>query len=207
MTGAGVVSGLSDVSRETMERLQVFDRLLRKWNRTINLVSAATVDAAWSRHFLDSAQIFDIAAKTSGTWLDMGSGAGFPGVIVAILAEELAPDLNVTMIESDQRKAAFLSAVLRETGTRATVIAGRIEAAEPQGADVVSARALAPLDRLLGYASRHLTSGGTAIFPKGANHAEEIRRALEFWRFSYEKWQSRTDPASVILTIGGIARV
>lgn len=196
-----------DVSRETIERLETYVRLLRKWNPKINLVSASTLADVWTRHIADSAQIFDIARLGSGTWGDLGSGGGFPGAVIAIISADRRPAISVALIESDQRKAAFLRAVARETGVVMQIYAARIEEVAPLNADVVSARALAPLTKLLGYAERHLAHGGKAIFLKGANVAQEIESALESWRFDCEVFPSKTDPDAVILKIGGIERV
>ncbi|MBL3564169.1 class I SAM-dependent methyltransferase, partial [Rhodovulum sulfidophilum] len=130
------------------------------------------------------------------------------GLVIAIIGEEHAPSLRVTLIESDQRKATFLRTVIRELGLkRVEVIDARIEAADPQEADVLSARALAPLDRLLGFAERHLSPGGIALFPKGARYADEVNRALASWRFEVQNHPSKTDPQAVVLKLGGIARV
>jgi len=196
-----------DVSRETSDRLSRFAELLRRWNPIINLVSRSTVDALETRHILDSAQLFDLMPAGAQTWVDLGSGGGFPGLVIAILAAEQAPALRVTMIESDRRKATFLSAVIRELQiTQAGVLVERIESAPPQQADVVSARALAPLKNLLAYAERHLAPEGVALFPKGATR-DDLDAALASWRFDVQKIGSRTDPDAVILKIGGIARV
>lgn len=196
-----------DVSRETLDRLTLYHDLLAKWGQRINLVSRATLDDVWSRHFHDSAQLLDLAPDHARLWADLGSGAGFPGLVVAILAAESRPELRVRLIESDQRKAAFLRAVCRETGIVADIVADRIESAEPCGADVVSARALAPLADLLGMAERHLASGGVCLFPKGARYRDEVAEALETWTFRCEEYRSETDAEAVILKIGGIGRV
>ncbi len=195
-----------NVSRETLDRLRAYEALLRKWNPAINLVAKSTLDDVWSRHFLDSAQIFDLAPKDARTWADLGSGAGFPGMVVAILSAERGQALAVTLVESDQRKAAFLMAAARDLGLKLTVAAKRIEALPPLSADVLSARALAPLDQLIGHAERHLSPQGTALFPKGASHAAELKQALERWRFSYEISRSMTDAEAVIYQIKGVSR-
>ncbi|MBL3568266.1 16S rRNA (guanine(527)-N(7))-methyltransferase RsmG [Rhodovulum sulfidophilum] len=205
---SGSLQVLGDVSRETSERLSAYAALLRKWNPAINLVARSTLDDLETRHFKDSAQLFGLCPTDARHWVDLGSGGGFPGLVIAILARELAPDLHVTLIESDQRKAAFLRTVCRDLGVAATnVIDSRIESAKPQGADVLSARALAPLPRLLDYADRHLAPGGVALFPKGARFAEELDAALASWRFDVQNHPSKTDPQAVVLKLGGIARV
>lgn len=188
-------------------RLARFETLIRKWNPVINLVARSTLDDLRNRHFIDSGQIFDLARVTARHWVDLGSGGGFPGMIVAILAASERQDLSVTLVESDQRKAAFLTTAARELGIPVRVLPARIETIPPLQANILSARALAPLDTLLAHAERHLAPGGTAIFPKGGNHQTEIDQALEHWTFSYQKEPSKTDAAGVILIIGGISRV
>ena len=195
-----------DVSRETSEKLETYAALLAKWNKAINLVAPATLPDLWSRHFLDSAQVLEHGPST-GTWLDIGTGGGFPGLVCAILAADSAPDLVFEFVESDQRKCTFLSTVLRETGTNATIHATRVEIISPRNASAVSARALAPLTQLLDYAERHLAPDGIALFLKGAQHDAEIAKALEMWSFDVQKHTSETDPAGALLTIGNITRV
>jgi 16S rRNA (guanine527-N7)-methyltransferase len=206
MNQAGTI-GDRIVSRETLGRLERYEALIRKWTPAINLVSGATLGHLWTRHFLDSIQVFDLAPQTAQTWADFGSGGGFPGLIVATLAAAERPDLAVTLVESDQRKAAFLAAAARELGLSVAIRAERIESLPPLAADVISARALAPLDALLGHAERHLAPQGVAIFPKGAGFRDELSRALEHWRFNHQKEPSKTDAKGVVLIVGGISRV
>ena len=196
----------SDVSRETFERLEIFSEVLTKWNPKINLVSRKSLEDLWTRHILDSVQVFEIAPNAK-TWLDIGSGGGLPGVIVAILAAEKSPETKVTLMESDQRKCAFLRNAARECSVQVTVKSQRIEGAEPESADIMSARALADLDILLGYSERHLKSDGTAVFPKGANWKKEVDNARNRWRFDCEEITSLTEPEAVILKIKGVERV
>ncbi|OYX44634.1 MAG: 16S rRNA (guanine(527)-N(7))-methyltransferase RsmG [Rhodobacterales bacterium 32-67-9] len=207
MKESGAFLAGRNVSRETEDRLTRFELLIKKWNPAINLVARSTLDTLRRRHFLDSAQIFDLTDTTSGHWADLGSGGGFPGIVIAILAANERPGLKVTLVESDQRKAAFLSTVTRELGLSVQILSERIEAVPPLAADILSARALAPLTTLLAYAERHLAPGGTAMFPKGGNHQAEIDQALEHWTFSYQKEPSKSDAAGVVLIIGGISRV
>lgn len=195
-----------NVSRETMARLQKFEDILRKWNPRINLVSSASLDNLWSRHIADSIQVYKYAPH-AGHWLDLGSGGGFPGLIAAILAAEDAPDLRFTLVESDQRKAAFLRNAAREAGIRCDIRASRIETLPPRGADIVSARAVADLAVLLGYASRHLSRDGFAFFPKGETWEKEVSAAQEKWQFRYEAITSVTDSKAVILKIEGASLV
>ncbi len=185
-----------DVSRETLDMLERYAALLRQWNKKINLISPSTLEHLWTRHFLDSAQLIACAPQAKH-WVDFGSGGGFPGAVVAILC---GARTRTTLIEADQRKAAFLRAVARET-VPFEVISKRIEDADRQYADVVSARALAPLPVLLGYVSRHLSQSGRAVLPKGRKADEELREALEHWRFDCETYPSKTDPDAVIFRI------
>lgn len=194
------------VSRETLDRLHLYAALLRKWTPRINLISKGALDELWHRHMRDSAQLMALAPESARTWCDLGSGGGFPGLVVAILARDVRPGLSVTLIEADKRKAAFLRTVNRDVGMDVQVLDERVEAAPPQGADVLSARALAPLPKLLGLARRHLAPDGTALFPKGAQHASEHREALELWRFRCETRSSETDPDAVILSISELSR-
>ncbi|WP_370302006.1 16S rRNA (guanine(527)-N(7))-methyltransferase RsmG [Pseudooceanicola sp.] len=201
----GKLAGL-DVSRETMARLEAYAALVRKWNPRINLVSRKSLDALWERHIADSAQIYHLAGDAPN-WLDLGSGGGFPGLVVAILATDLHPDRQVTLIESDTRKATFLRTAIRELGLSAQVLAQRIEAAEPQRADILSARALTDLSGLLAFAERHLSESGLALFPKGASWKNELEPARAQWSFNLEAITSFTEPEAAILKIQGVARV
>lgn len=196
-----------DVSRETTERLQTYVALLEKWNPRINLVSKSTLADAWGRHIRDSLQVVSLAPPNWKKWADLGSGGGFPGLVVAIAANEINPRGRVVLVESDQRKCAFLRTVIRETGVDADVVSGRIESVEPLGADVISARALADLSTLLGYAERHGVKGFTGLLPKGATWEKELFQARQAWEFSCEPYRSETEEKSVILRIEGVARV
>jgi 16S rRNA (guanine527-N7)-methyltransferase len=179
-----------DVSRETFERLEAYVALMKKWNSAINLVSPSTISEIWTRHILDSAQIYGLEPESPNIWCDLGSGGGLPALVVAIMAKDANPDLLVTCIESDLRKATFLRTVARELELNLSVLSERIEKAEPQNADVLSARALASLDALCGFAERHLKAGGVAIFPKGENYRQEIDEALENWSFQLDTYPS-----------------
>lgn len=206
MNGREAFFAAAGVSRETSERLETYAALLTKWNASINLVSKSTIPELWTRHFLDSAQLLALAPEGLA-WADLGTGGGFPGLVVAILAAERRPALRVTCVESDLRKATFLRTVVRETALHVEIVTDRIELAAPLAADILSARALAPLPVLLGYAERHLTPGGTALFPKGTNHADEVAQALATWAFRLDTYPSATDPAAAILKLGDIRRV
>ncbi|MEM6758878.1 MAG: 16S rRNA (guanine(527)-N(7))-methyltransferase RsmG [Pseudomonadota bacterium] len=193
-----------DVSRETLEALAHYGELIRKWTHKINLVSHNTLSDLETRHIWDSAQIFN---ADSGKLVDVGSGAGLPGVVLAILRKGDGISGKTVLIESDQRKCAFLRTCARELGLDVDIIASRIEAAEPQSADIFCARALASLTVLLGFAERHLNPGGYCIFQKGAAWRDEIDAAHAKWRFSYEWHASKTNPEAATLVVRDIERV
>ncbi|WP_420014140.1 16S rRNA (guanine(527)-N(7))-methyltransferase RsmG [Tateyamaria sp.] len=192
-----------DVSRETLDKLSAYHDLLIKWTGKINLIAKSTIDDAAHRHIWDSAQVYQPVA---GKWADLGSGGGLPGVVVAILAAGQGDAINMTLVESDQRKATFLRTCARTLDVPMTVIAQRIEQAEPQGADVISARALATLSDLLGHSQRHIAPSGTAVFMKGGKWASEMEEARKNWRFSYDVTASKTNPDAAILRIRDIER-
>lgn len=196
-----------NVSRETFDRLRTFEEVLLKWNPKINLVSRASLADLWQRHIVDSIQVYECLDCPAETWVDIGSGGGFPGVIAAILAAERSPETRFTLIESDQRKSAFLRNAARECGVSIRVLSERIEAAPAMSADVLSARALADLDRLLEFAERHLGENGLALFPKGTTWQKEVDNAKQRWRFDLEPITSLTETEAVILKIRGVARV
>ena len=196
-----------DVSRETTERLQIYADLLRMWNPKINLVAPSTIDDLWSRHFLDSAQLYRLAPVHFDHWADLGAGGGFPGLVIAILAQDRASQARMTLVESDARKSAFLRTVLRETGVNASVVTKRVEAVPPLSAPVLSARALAPLSGLMEFAHRHLSTTGVALFPKGQNWEKELHDAKSAWQFSYRVDRSVVQGNSVILSVTGVGRV
>lgn len=198
---------LANVSRETSERLAIYAALLRKWNRTVNLVSPATLEDLHERHFADSAQVWGLCHPEDGHWLDIGSGGGFPGMIAAILAAGDGAALRVTLVESDHRKVAFLRTVALETGVSVGLETARVEDLAPQAADVLSARALAPLSQLLEWTERHRKPDGVALFPKGRTVHKEMEAARVTWNFNHVAHQSRTDPQAKILEIGALNRV
>jgi 16S rRNA (guanine527-N7)-methyltransferase len=198
---------LDDVSRETAERLDIFSALLEKWNPRINLVSRASLAAHRVRHFADSAQLHGLVPHPVGHWADLGSGGGFPGLVIAIIAQETGSPERVTLVESDARKSSFLATVIRETGVAATIQTARIEAIPQLEAEVVSARALADLTTLLGFAERHVTRAGHALFPKGATWQNELAAAQTAWQFTHRVVKSETESGSVILHVRGISRV
>jgi 16S rRNA (guanine527-N7)-methyltransferase len=199
------IAGLS-VSRETFAALEQLEQLVRRWTTAVNLISKATLADLWQRHIVDSAQLFAFCPRGARSWLDIGSGGGFPGLVIAVLAREKLPDLRVTLVESDQRKATFLRQAAQALGLDVTVRSERAEAIEPASADVLSARALAALTDLLPYAAKHLKPAGVALFPKGARFAEEIADARKAWAFDVDVHTSLSDSAAAILEIRNIHR-
>ena len=186
------IENLIDVSRETMERLEIYSKLLNKWNPKINLVAKSTLPEQWERHFLDSAQIWPHCPTFAGKWVDIGSGAGFPGLVLALIAKEKAPDLKFTLVESDARKSSFLRTVARETAVSIDIQTTRIESLEFPEFDVVSARALASVDSLLEFSHPILKSDGVCLFLKGKDCANELAVAEKKWRFQSETFTSLT---------------
>ncbi|MEO8530785.1 MAG: 16S rRNA (guanine(527)-N(7))-methyltransferase RsmG [Deltaproteobacteria bacterium] len=188
------------VPRGTIDRLIDLSELVKKWNPKINLVAKSTIDDLWQRHIIDSLQILTDNYQ-SERWCDIGSGGGFPGLIVAIVK----PDTQVTLIESDQRKCAFLIIAKQRLGlTNVDIRDERVEDVEPLNADTVSARALAPLDKLLPLAALHMAENGRAILMKGAAVEQEITDAKQHWDFQITRQSSITDPDSSILIIRNI---
>lgn len=195
------VPGLN-VSRETIEKLQLYQKSLQKWNGHINLISRDSVKDSWQRHVVDSSQLFPMVQEDAKSLVDLGSGAGFPGLVTAIIAQEQRPTLKVTMVEADQRKCTFLRTILRETNTDAEVVVARIEELPGMKADVLSARALAPLDKLFKYAKKHRKLGGSCLFLKGETWLKEVEEARRLWTFDLIAHKSVTDPRAAILEIG-----
>lgn len=196
-----------DVSRETQEGLQIYLDLLLKWNPRINLVAPGTLSCAVDRHFRDSAQICRWHKDPGPSWVDLGSGGGFPGMVCAIILKETHPETKVSLIERDLRKAAFLREVSQRTGTSVSVHSQPIEHVTPKAASTVSARALAPLVDLLDLVERHLAPTGKALLMKGKQSQSEIDEARVAWRFNSTSHPSITDEQAVILEIGALQRV
>jgi 16S rRNA (guanine527-N7)-methyltransferase len=195
----------TNVSRETFDRLVTYAELLIKWQAKINLVGRSTLGDFWRRHMLDSAQLWPFIDPTTETVTDLGSGAGFPGLVLAILGGESGP--KVSLIESDRRKGEFLDEVIRQTGANARVVVARIEENPVPPATIVCARACAPLAKLLGYTAPLLRSDGTALILKGQSVDEELTEANKGWTISLNRHRSRSDPSGQILEIRDIRRV
>ena len=194
------LAGLS-IPAAAYERLQIFTDLVLKWNPRINLVAKSQLPALWARHIADSAQIYPLIDTAPRLWADFGSGGGFPGVVLAILAADLAPERQHVLVESDLRKSAFLMEAARQTGISLQVKAERAESLAPLAAQVVSARALASLETLFGLLQPHMAPDAIAVLPKGAAHQSEIDAARATWDFLVEVAPSRTEDAAKILIV------
>jgi 16S rRNA (guanine527-N7)-methyltransferase len=194
------------VSRETAERLEHFAALFAKWAKAINLVAPSTFNDLWHRHIADSAQIFQLTPGDR-TWVDLGSGGGFPGIITAIFLAETGAGW-VHLVESNNKKAAFLRTALAETGARGTVHPVRIEKAPDviRSCDAVSARALAELDLLLEFSHPWAKRQPElkAYFHKGRDYRVEVEKSRRRWHFDLVIHESTIEKDSVILEIGGI---
>ncbi|MBN9076215.1 MAG: 16S rRNA (guanine(527)-N(7))-methyltransferase RsmG [Rhizobiales bacterium 65-79] len=191
-----------DVSRETAERLTEFEARVRHWSTRINLAAPSQLDQLWRRHILDSAQLVRFASETR--WLDLGSGGGFPGAVVAILLRD-RPEFHIDLVESNRKKAAFLKTALVACPC-ARVHPMRIEEAYPivKSTQIVTARALAPLSDLLRLAAPWLTSGARGLFHKGRDYASEIQQARDAWRFDLIEHRSMVDREGMILEISNL---
>ncbi len=192
----------ADVSRETLDRLRAHLALLETWQTRINLVGASTLADPWRRHMLDSAQLAALIPEAARVLVDLGSGAGFPALELAAMR----PDLEAILIESDARKCAFLREAARAMRLKVRVIEQRIEKVTPFATDVVTGRALAPLDRLLALAAPFLGPGTVCLFPKGRAAEAELTDSRKHWRMTVERIPSQSDPAATVLRLKDIAR-
>jgi len=203
--GPAAVLAVADVSRETTRRLEVLVDLIRKWNPAENLVSPSDLDTLWSRHIADCAQL-PALLPDARRWVDVGSGAGLPGIVVALAG---ASGTSVALIESNRRKCAFLRQAIRETQAPATVHEGRAETLLvkwPDAVDVVTARAVAALGTLLTLTEPLLVRGAVGLFPKGRGATRDIDEAILSADFDLVEHQSRIDPDGVILEVRNLRR-
>ncbi|RCW84396.1 16S rRNA (guanine(527)-N(7))-methyltransferase RsmG [Phyllobacterium bourgognense] len=197
---------LSIVSRETVDNLYDFEELFRKWSAAINLASPSTLDQLWERHIVDSAQLFDMAPYAL-KWLDLGSGGGFPGIVLAILLKQ-RPGASIDMVESNGKKAAFLRTAIGRFSAPGTIHAMRIDAAWAKIAtpDVITARALAPLSGLFTLAEPWLRQDAVALFQKGRDYRREIEETRDAWSFDLVERESAVDKDSVVLHVSNLRR-
>jgi 16S rRNA (guanine527-N7)-methyltransferase len=190
------------VSRETLDRLTTYVNLLIDWNERLNLVAPSTLADVWRRHILDSAQLVPLIPPETKTIVDLGSGAGFPGLVLSIMLTD-RPGLRVHLVESIQKKCRFLEAVIAATGAPAVVHAARAEDMRLK-ADVVTARAVAPLDRLLPLAHPFFRPGTIALFLKGRSLNDELTLATKSWTLAATPIPSRSDPSGFVLRVTGL---
>jgi 16S rRNA (guanine527-N7)-methyltransferase len=198
----------TSVSRETLARLETYAGLLADWNAKHNLVSRASLGDLWQRHFLDSAQLAGLIPPTAMSLVDLGSGAGFPGLVLAELLKDRSPKMRIVLVEATGKKCRFLETVARELGLPAEIRCRRIEELPPEPFDVITARACAPLPELLAYAQRFWREATTkALFHKGQSLAAELTATSESWTIEAEQHPSRSDPSGTILEIRELHRV
>ena len=190
------------VSRETLQRLETYAGLLHQWNAKINLVGPATLPELWWRHMLDSAQLRDSIPESARVVVDLGSGAGFPGLVLAIIT-----GLDVHLIESDARKVAFLRESARATKTTVRIHQQRVESVHSFKADVITARACAPLTQLLEWAFPFMGAEAVGVFPKGQNVGLELTDAHKIWTMKVDQRPSRTDPTATVLCVREVQHV
>jgi 16S rRNA (guanine527-N7)-methyltransferase len=194
--GPDAFARMLDVSRETMDRLKAYVELLVGWNRRINLVSRNTIGDIWRRHILDSAQLYPHIQTQARILVDLGSGAGLPGLVLGIFG---VPELH--LVEADNRKVAFLKEALRVSGTKGQVHAARIDRVKPIAADVITARALAPLSELLTLSQRFRKTDTRCLFLKGSQTEAELSEATRAWMMRIERFRSLSDPTGCILQL------
>jgi 16S rRNA (guanine527-N7)-methyltransferase len=196
-------AGVTSVSRETLDRLKTYAGLLEDWNSRHNLISKSSMKDLWRRHFWDSAQLAELVPSAANTLVDLGAGAGFPGLVLAIMR----PELRVTLIEATGKKCRFLEAVAGALQLKTRILNERVEDTPQERFDVITARACAPLPLLLSYAQRFWGEGSYALFHKGQNLASELTEAHKSWRIKIEQHSSRSDPSGIILEIRELQRV
>lgn len=207
----GRLIGIETVSRETLDRLETYADLLARWNQRINLVSPGTIKDLWKRHISDSIQLAALAPKRAETWIDLGSGAGLPGLIVAAARQDFDPLERMVVVDSDSRKCAFMSEAARAMNIPVEVRSQRLairsgeKAAEPF--DIISARALAPLPLLLDYAAPFIKNTTICLFPKGKTRNTEIAEAQRSWHMKLEEIPSVSDPSGAVLRIREVSRM
>jgi 16S rRNA (guanine527-N7)-methyltransferase len=196
----------SRVSRETLERLELYAAMLAEWNARQNLVSDASLAQLWQRHFWDSAQLIRFIPEAASSLVDLGSGAGFPGIVLAELKRG-DPSFKVVLYESTAKKCRFLAAVAARLALNVDIRQSRLEEARSEPFDVITARACAPLDKLLSYAQRFWGSRTVAVFLKGQNVAAELTQSHKSWKMKLERHPSQSDASGVILEIHELRRV
>lgn len=195
-----------NVSRETISKLKAYENMVLEWNNKINLVSRSSVENLWNRHILDSLQLIQFIKSTDKKLVDFGSGAGFPAIVIAIMCEQLFPELKVNLVESIGKKITFLKAVKEELNLNINIYHDRIENLKISEIDIISSRALAALPKLLEYAQPFCERNTRLVFPKGENWKEELQVAQQKWLFDFKVVQSLTNTSGQILNISNLRR-
>lgn len=195
-----------NVSRETIKDLEKFQALVLEWNHKFNLISKSSESEIWQRHILDSLQLYPFISEDDKVLYDMGSGAGFPGIVLAIISKHLFPDLKITLIESIGKKTIFLNEVKNNLNLNINILQDRIENLKLPKADIITSRALASLDKLLVYAYSFCKKDTKLIFPKGEKWQEEVTIAQKNWNFNFKLFPSQTSETGKILYIKNIRR-
>jgi len=200
-----LTSIVGDASHAVFSALKSYEARIEKWQPRINLVANSTLSEIWSRHILDSAQLWPLAKEVQKggiNWVDFGSGGGFPGLVISIFMKEEGRG-HITLVESNSKKAAFLRQVAAELRLPVTILNKRIETCHSliEAADIVTARALAPLPQLLTWIAPYFTPHSTALLQKGRDNAQEVAQARESWDFNVRQHSSLIDPQSVILQL------
>ena len=194
-----------DVSHETINKLKTYQSLLIEWQKKFNLVSRSSLEDSWGRHFLDSMQLFKYIPEKALNLADFGSGAGFPGMVLAVMAQEKTPYLKVVLVESIKKKTLYLNEVSRATQTPVNIINDRIENLPPQKFDVITSRALTSLKDLLKYAAPFCKKETVCIFPKGRSYASELAEAHKLWSFKCQIEPNEQSSEGKILIVTDIA--
>ena len=190
-----------NVSRETLNGFYEYETLLSKWNEKINLVSKNTLVDIWERHFLDSGQIIKHVEASGKRWVDVGSGAGFPGLVVALLLRDRKIDCDLVLVEKNPKKGFFLKEVIRKLNLSVEVVNDNIDTLEPLNADILTARAFSELNNLIEIAFRHRKKEGICLFLKGENYRMELDKTLNYWFFDYDIIDSLSSSSGKIIRV------
>ena len=200
MKKTDVIESLN-VSRETIDSLSEYEALLFKWNQKINLVSTNTLADLWVRHFLDSGQIVNHVDASGKKWVDMGAGAGFPGLVVALLLRDKGIDCDIILVEKNTKKVFFLNEVIRKLNLNVKVVNNNVDTIEPLNADILTARAFSELKKLIELSVRHRKERGVSLFLKGENYRLELDKTLNYQFFDYDIVDSLSDSSGKIIRV------
>ena len=194
------IEGLN-VSRETIKSFRQYEALLYKWNKKINLVSPNTLTDLWVRHFLDSGQIINFVDASGKKWVDIGAGAGFPGLVVALLLRDRKIDCDMVLVEKNMKKVFFLNEVIRKLNLNVKIVNNNVDAIEPLNADILTARAFSELKKLIELSVRHRKKKGVCLFLKGENYRIELDKTLNYRFFDYDILDSISNSSGKIIRV------